>query len=282
MKKTVLFAISMIMLLVLTSCASASENEIHVVSREDGSGTRGAFVSLFDIVKKEENGDSKDRTTREAIIINKTDVMLSIVTGDKDAIGYVSYGSLSPNIKPMAIDGFSPSPANMLSSDYSIVRPFYIVTRSEPNPLRSDFISFILSSEGQAIVSDGYIPVNVTPQKFTSTNPDGKIVITGSSSVTPIMEKLVENYLEINKIAHIEILMTDSSTGIQSTIESTCDIGMVSRDLKEDERLSLEETQIALDGIVVIVNKNNPVDNLSKEQVYKIFSGEILDWEEVE
>ncbi|MDR0665361.1 MAG: substrate-binding domain-containing protein [Helicobacteraceae bacterium] len=253
---------------------------VNVVSRESGSGTRGAFVELFGVEEKTADGKKKDTTTKEAIIAKQTDVMMTNIASDRYAIGYISLGSLNSTIKPVKIDGVSPSSANIKNGSYKIARPFNIAVKSGISPLAQSFIDFILSKEGQAVIAKNYIAINDDAKPFGGSTLSGKIVVAGSSSVTPVMEKLREAYLLVNKNAKIEIQMSDSSAGINAAIEGTCDIGMASRELKASELQKLAATQIALDGVVVIVNKENPLDNLTKDQVKSIFSGKTTKWNE--
>lgn len=256
-------------------------NDISVISREDGSGTRGAFIELFAIEEKGEDGTRTDNTTKDATIASKTDVMLTNVAGDDFAIGYVSLGSLNDNIKALKIDGIEATAANVKNSSYKIARPFNIATKGEPTGLAKDFIDFVMSSDGQAVVSKSYIAINDAATAYAGEKPAGKIVIAGSSSVTPIMEKLVEAYKAINGNAEIEVQLSDSTAGMQATMDGTCDIGMASRDLKDSEKSSLTGLAIALDGIGVIVNNNNTTTDLTSEQVKAIFTGETTIWSEI-
>jgi phosphate transport system substrate-binding protein len=256
-------------------------SEINVVSREDGSGTRGAFTELLGLEKKGENGSKTDLTTDEAIITNKTGVMLMDIAGDKYGIGYISLGSLNESVKPVNIDGVQPTAENIKNGSYTVARPFNIATKGEKTGVAADFMCFILSAEGQKIVSEGYISINDSAEPFKSDMSSGKIVVAGSSSVTPVMEKLTEAYLLLNTNADIEVQMSDSTSGMTGAIEGTCDIGMASRPLKESELQVLTPTAIALDGIVIIVNNMNPVSNLSRELVAKIYAGDLTAWDEV-
>ncbi|MGN0149666.1 MAG: substrate-binding domain-containing protein [Clostridia bacterium] len=264
------------------SSAFKADRAITVVSREDGSGTRGAFIELFGIEEKDANGNKTDKTTTEAIIANKTDVMLTNVAGDEYAIGYVSLGSLSSSVKAVKIDGTEATPENVKNGTYKIARPFNIATKAEISDTAKDFIDFILSREGQEVVTNGYIPVNDSAQAYSGSKPAGKIVVAGSSSVSPIMEKLKEAYLAVNTNAEIEIQTSDSTSGMNGAIEGTCDIGMASRDLKDSELAELTPTAIALDGIAVIVNNQNPIANLTSDSVKTIFTGEVTSWSEAE
>ncbi|MEM1484656.1 substrate-binding domain-containing protein [Oscillospiraceae bacterium PP1C4] len=252
---------------------------ITVVSREDGSGTRGAFIELFKIEEKKEDGTKTDHTTKEATIANKTDVMLQNVIGDKYAIGYVSLGSLSDTVKAVPIDGVAASAENVKNGSYKIARPFNIATKGEPSGLTKDFIDFIMSKEGQEVVAKSYIAIDDTTLAYAGTKPEGKIVIAGSSSVTPIMEKLVEAYKAINPAAAIEVQQSDSTAGMTAAIDGTCDIGMASRGLKDSEKDKLKSISIANDGIAVIVSTTNPLSGLTSEQVKAIFTGAVTEWD---
>ncbi len=256
--------------------------EISVVSREEGSGTRGAFIELFGIEQKDANGEKVDYTTTEADFTNSTSVMLSTVAGDEYAIGYVSLGSLNDTVKALKVDGVEATEANIKAGTYKAARPFNIATKGDVSEVAQDFIDFILSTEGQAVVSEnGYIALDdVKP--YAGSKPAGKIVVAGSSSISPVMEKLKEAYLKINTGAEIEIQTLDSSTGMTMTAEGTCDIGMASRELKDTEiDNGLTGTVIATDGIAVIVNKANTLDDITSEQVKNIYVGDVLTWDEI-
>lgn len=256
--------------------------EISVVSREEGSGTRGAFIELFGIEQKDANGEKVDYTTTEADFTNSTSVMLSTVAGDEYAIGYVSLGSLNDTVKALKVDGVEATEANIKAGTYKAARPFNIATKGDVSEVAQDFIDFILSTEGQAVVSEnGYIALDdVKP--YAGSKPAGKIVVAGSSSISPVMEKLKEAYLKINTGAEIEIQTLDSSTGMTMTAEGTCDIGMASRELKDTEiDNGLKGTVIATDGIAVIVNKANTLDDIKSEQVKNIYVGDVLTWDEI-
>lgn len=259
-------------------------NDITVVSREDGSGTRSAFIELFGVEQKDENGEKVDYTTVDANITNNTEVMMSTVAGNEYAIGYVSLGSLSDkvNVKAVKIDGAEASEENIKSGEYKVFRPFNIATNGEVSDAAQDFINFILSTEGQEVVSEnGYIALDGA-EAFTSNGATGKVVVAGSSSVTPVMEKLKEAYAALNSGVEIEINQSDSTTGMTNTIEGVCDIGMASRELKEEEiSAGLVGTVIANDGIAVIVNNESSVDELTSEQVKSIFTGEVYSWDEI-
>ena len=265
-----------------TAASAAAESSdfdnseyINVVSREDGSGTRGAFIELFGVEEKNDAGEKIDNTTDEAIITNSTDVMLTTVLGDEYSIGYVSLGSLNDSVKAVSIDGAEATVDNIKSGDYTIARPFNIATKGTPSDVAQDFINFIMSADGQAVISDNkYIPVD--------DGASGKVVVAGSSSVTPVMEKLKEAYVAVNSGAEIEIQESDSTTGMTAAMDGTCDIGMASRELKDSETEGgLTAAVIAMDGIAVIVNNDNPTADLSKDTVKGIYTGEITSWDGV-
>ena len=253
---------------------------VNVVSREDGSGTRGAFIELFGIEEKGADGTKKDNTTQEAIIASKTDVMLTNIAGDEYAIGYVSLGSLNDTVKALNIDGVEATTANVKNGTYKVSRPFNIATKGVGTPLTQDFISFILSKEGQEVVAKSYISVDDAAAAYAGTKPEGKLVIAGSSSVAPVMEKLVEAYKAINPNATIEMQTSDSTAGMTGAMDGTCDIGMASRALKDSEAAELNGTEIALDGIAVIVNPKNTNTNMTKDQVKAVFTGAVTTWDE--
>lgn len=259
-----------------------ASNDITIVSREDGSGTRGAFIELIGIEEKI-NGEKVDMTTEEAQITNSTSVMLTTVAGDEYAIGYVSLGSLDDSVKALKIDGAEATAENIKNGSYKVSRPFNIAVKEDlNNEVANDFIAFIMSTEGQAIVEEnGYISVDGATE-FAGTSPEGKVVVGGSSSVAPVMEKLIEAYKAVNPNAEIELQTTDSTTGMESAISGNYDIGMASRELKDEEvTQGLVGTVIATDGIAIIVNNNSTVDELSAEQVRTIYVGEAYTWEEV-
>ena len=262
-----------------------SGRDISVVSREDGSGTRGAFVELFGIEARTPSGGKKDMTTREAVIANKTDVMMLNIANDPYAIGYISLGSLNDSIRALDIDGVKASAKNVKNGSYKISRPFNIATKGKPSGLAADFIAFILSKEGQEVVAKSYIAVKDDAAPYAggkqSGKRSGKITVAGSSSVTPVMEKLKEAYMAKNPGAVIEIQMSDSTAGMTGAINGTCDIGMSSRNLKDSEKAKLDEITIAHDGIAVIVNNRNPLTNAGGEQVKRIFTGAAVKWSDV-
>lgn len=258
-----------------------SKKSITVLSREDGSGTRGAFIELFGIEKKDTSGKKVDYTTDEAAITNSTAVMLASVAGDNYAIGYVSLGSLNDSVKAVKIDGADATISNINNGSYKISRPFNIAVKEGLTPVAQDFVNFILSDKGQKVIAANKY-IQVAAKSYISSKASGKIVVAGSSSVSPVMEKLIEAYKSENPNAKIELQTSDSTTGITNTINGTCDIGMASRSLKDSEKSKgVQEVTIAIDGIAVIVNKLNPTKNLSKAQVEQIFTGKTLKWNEV-
>lgn len=295
MKKSIVMTLTAALLLfTIAGCGGDKNNEqgadgdngpsgpINVISREDGSGTRGAFIELFGIEEKGADGKKIDNTIDSAEITNNTSVMMTTVAGDTSAIGYISLGSLNDSVKGLKIDGVAPSAETVKDGSYAISRPFNIATKGDLSPLAKDFMAFILSKEGQDVVEKkGYIRVDDTGA-FTGTKPAGKVVIGGSSSVTPVMEALAEAYKGVNPDADLIIQATDSTTGMNAVLEGICEIGMASRALKDSERSGgLTPTVIALDGIVVAVNTKNPVEGLTRDQVKEIYTGVLTEWAEV-
>lgn len=269
-----------------TEAAAAGDfdtsKEISVNSREDGSGTRGAFIELFGVEEKAADGTKVDNTTVEANITNSTAVMMTSVAGDPYAIGYISLGSLNDTVKAAKIDGAEATTENVANGSYKVARPFNIVTKDGLSDVAKDFVDYIMSAEGQDIIEqNGYIKIDQNAAAYAGSKPEGKIVVAGSSSVSPVMEKLKEAYLAVNTNADIEIQTSDSTTGVTSTQEGICDIGMASRDLKDTE-IGVTATTIAQDGIAVIVNNENPVENLTSDQVKSIFTGETTVWADVQ
>lgn len=259
-----------------TSESTGMSGAIHVVSREDGSGTRGAFVELTGV--EDDNGDN---TTVEAEIANRTDAVLTTVAGNEAAIGYVSLGSLNDTVKAVTVDGVEATVDNVKSGTYTLSRPFNIATKGEPTGVAADFINFIMSADGQAIVGEDYITVNDEAEAFTSDGSSGQITVGGSSSVSPVMEQLIEAYKAVNPNAQIDLQTSDSTSGMTGAMDGTFAIGMASRELHEDEAGQLTAQAIAMDGIAVIVNPANTVDNLTMDQIRSIYVGETTDWSEV-
>lgn len=250
-----------------------------MISREDGSGTRGAFIELMGIEQ-----DDVDMTTEMAEITNSTSVMMTTVAGNKQAIGYVSLGSLDETqVKAVQVDGVAASADGVKDGSYSVSRPFNIATMGEATGLAADFINFVMSEQGQAIVEEnGYISEGNTGA-FESTMESGDLTIGGSSSIVPVMEKLIEGYEAVNANANIQLQQSDSTTGMNSVIDGSYDIGMASREVKDSElEAGLVSQVIALDGIAVIVNLENPINNLTSEQIMQIYTGAVTQWEELQ
>ena len=280
------------MALAITAAASVfaapkfnSKKSISVLSREDGSGTRGAFIELFGVEQKNSSGKKVDYTTDEAAITNSTSVMLTSVAGDNYSIGYVSLGSLNDSVKALKIDGVQATIDNIKNGSYKISRPFNIAVKANISAAAQDFVNFIMSDQGQKIVEKNkYISVDTnSAYGFKSSGKSsGKVVVAGSSSVSPVMEKLIEAYKSVNPNVKIELQTSDSTTGITNAASGTCDIGMASRSLKETEKSKgLKEITIAMDGIAVVVNKSNPLDNANKNTVRDIYTGKIQKWNEI-
>lgn len=261
---------------------AASDENITAVSREDGSGTRGAFIELFGIEQKDKDGNKVDKTTSSVQITNSTSVMMTTVAENKAAIGYISLGSLNDTVKAVKIDGAEASVDTVKDGSYKIVRPFNIVTKDKLSKQAQDFENYIMSADGQKIIEDnGYISVGDKPA-YEATAVEGKVVVAGSSSVTPVMEKLAEGYKAVNDKVDIEVQQSDSTTGMTSAIDGLCDIGMASRDLKDSEtEAGLTATVIAKDGIAVIVNNDSGVEELTSEQVKDVYTGNITTWEDL-
>ena len=258
--------------------SSGTSGEISVLTREDGSGTRSAFIELFGIEE-----DDVDNTTPSAEVTNSTSVMMTTIAGNEAAIGYVSLGSLDDSVKALKVDGVEASVDNILNGSYKVSRPFNIVYKEDSlSEVAQDFINFIMSEEGQAVVEEeGYVSEG-NNGAFAGTQPSGTITVAGSSSVTPVMEKLQEAYKAVNPNATIEVQQNDSSTGISSTISDVCDIGMASRDVNDDElSQGITSLTIAMDGIAVIVNQNNSLDDITSDQVKSIYTGETTDWADI-
>lgn len=278
MKRAICFILTM-----LLTVTAALADEINVISREDGSGTRGAFTELFGIEHKDETGEKVDCTTDNCDITNSTSVMMISVSGNDCAIGYISLGSMNDSVKALRVDGAEPNIENIKSGAYSVARPFNIATLAEPGEAAQDFMSFIMSAEGQAIIeASGYIPVAENAPAFAGGSASGKLVIAGSSSVYPVMEKLKEAYEDVNPNVEIELQQSDSSSGMTAVRDGVCHIGMASRALKDSELESgLIPMVIAMDGIAVIVSNDNPVEELTSEQIHDIYTGVITDWSEI-
>ena len=275
MKK--LFAI--VLALALTcAVAFAAEGTITVMSREDGSGTRGAFVELTGGEQ-----DDVDMTTVDAVITNSTAVMLTSVAGDPNAIGYVSMGSLNETVKAVSVDGNAATVEGIKDGSYTLSRPFVVTTFGEVGEIAQDFLNYIMSAEGQAVINEeGYIAIDDAAEAYTAAGVSGEITVGGSSSVTPVMEKLAEAYMALNPDVTVVVQQSDSTTGVTGTIEGTVDLGMASRALKaEEEEQGVVGTTIAMDGIAVIVNLENDTENLTTEQIMNIYTGAITDWSEL-
>lgn len=285
LKKLVGIAVSAcIIFSAFTGCTEEKWNKnssINVLSREDGSGTRGAFIELFGVEKKNAQGKKVDYTTDEASITNSTAVMLTTVAGNKYAIGYVSLGSLSSSVKAVKIDGVSATVDNINNGSYKIARPFNVAVRDNLSNAAKDFLNYILSSDGQNIIAANKYIKLPAENSYKASGVSGKIVVAGSSSVSPVMEKLIEAYKALNPSVQIELQTSDSTTGVINAIDGTCDIGMASRALKDSEKeKGVREVTIAIDGIAVIINNDNPVESLKKSDVEGIFTGKVNSWSE--
>ena len=269
----------------LTGCGNSSDFDagkaIGAITREEGSGTRGAFIELFGLEEKQADGSKKDLISKDIGVESNTNTILTTVQNDVYAIGYISMGSLNDNVKALQIDGISGTTANVKNGTYKISRPFNIATKGEAVGLAKDFIDFIMSKEGGEVIGKSYISIDENAVPYAGNKEGGTITVGGSSSVSPLMEKLIERYKQINPNATVQLQISDSSIGMTKTIEGAYDIGMASRELKDSEKAELKDTQIALDGIAVIVSKQNTVTNLSKEEVKKIYLSEAEVWSDI-
>ena len=287
MKKIIaLGLISIMMFLTLTGCTTSNSGggdlgTINVISREDGSGTRGAFIELVEILEEDKDGNKVDRTYEEAIIQSGTNSVITSVEGDKASIGYISLGSLKDSVKSLKIEGIEPTAENVKNGTYKISRPFNIAYMEDIDELTQDFISFLSTDRaGEIIEAEGYIRTDSTGA-YEEKDLSGSITIAGSTSVSPVMEKLSEEYRKINPEVSIEIQSTGSSAGIQSAIEGSSHIGMASRDLDDEEKEKLQFQAIAIDGIAVIINKDNAIDDIKLEDLKNIYIGEITSWDKI-
>ncbi len=263
--------------------SAVAGKSITVVSREEGSGTRDAFTELLGITEEDASGEDVDNTTVDAEITNSTAVMMTTVRGNTAAIGYISLGSLNDDVKAIKVDGAEATAENIKNGTYKVSRPLNIVTRDDTSEAASDFIQFIMSSEGQRVVEDkGYVSTD-SGEGYTASGIEGKIVVAGSSSVAPLMEALAENYMALNSGVTINVEQNDSTTGVNSTVDGICDIGMASRDLKDSETAKgVSAATIAMDGIAVIVNSENPIEALDADTIRDIYVGDITEWDDVE
>lgn len=260
-----------------------ADQDITVISREDGSGTRGAFIELTGVEQKDADGKKVDRTTEAAAVQSSTNGVMTAVANDAAAIGYISLGSLNDTVKAVTVDGVKAGADTVKDGSYTLARPFNLVTNGDAtDPVAVDFLAYCLSADGQALATDkGYI--GSEGEAFTSAQPAGKIVVGGSSSVAPLMEKLVEAYKTVNPNAEIEHLTTDSTTGVSGALDGSYTIGLASRELKDSEKeAGAKATVLAMDGIAVVVNPENPVENLTVDQIQSIYVGEVTTWDEVE
>lgn len=256
---------------------------IHVISREDGSGTRGAFTEITKVLEKNAEGNEEDKTYMEATIQNSTDGVMTSVMSDTTSIGYISLGSLNDKIKAVEIEGVQPTATTIKDGSYAIARPFNVAYKDQLNKNAQDFWDFMFSQQGQEIiVKEGYVESDDKAPVYTAPNTiKGKISVVGSTSVTSVMEVLAEEYQALNPDVTIDITSNGSSAGVAAAIDGTADIGMASRELKEEEKTDLTVEVLAMDGIAVIVNNENPIDELTMEQVKDVFTGKLTSWEDL-
>ena len=285
MKKMIVSILLISTMIAIVGCGSNngfdSNRIINVITREEGSGTRGAFTELFELEERDADGNKKDMISKEASVESNTNSILSTVQNDTYAIGYISMGSLNDDVKAVDIDGIAATAENVQSGTYPISRPFNIATSGDVTGVTKDFIEFILSAEGQEVVAGSYISVDENATPYAGNKESGTITVGGSSSIAPLMEKLIERYAQLNPNADVELQISDSSIGMTQTMEGAYDIGMASRALKDSEKEELTDLPIALDGLAVIVNKENEITNLSKTDVQKIYLAEVETWSEI-
>lgn len=287
MRKAIVSILLISTMMLLVGCGNSNKDgfdfdrTINVITREEGSGTRGAFTELFELEERQEDGSKRDLISKEASVESNTNTILSTVQNDIYAIGYISMGSLNDDVQALEIEGVPATAENVKNGSYQISRPFHIAVKGELTGVAKDFVDFILSAEGQEVVAGSYISVGENAEPYAGNKESGNITVGGSSSVAPLMEKLIERYAELNPNASVELQISDSSIGMTQTIEGAYDIGLASRELKDSEKEELTEIQIALDGIAVIVNKENEITGLSKEDVQKIYLAQAETWSEI-
>lgn len=282
-----LLAAAALAVTMLAGCESSegsqeAAGDITVITREDGSGTRGAFIELTGVEETDADGNKTDKTTADAVTLRSTDAVLTQVKGNAAAIGYISLSSMNGDVKALSIEGVEPTVDNIKQDKYAIARPFNIATKGTLSDAAQDFVNYIMSKDGQTVIEEqGCVSVNSEAAAFESNGAEGTVKIDGSSSVTPVMTKLKEAYEKINDKVDIQIQQTDSTSGMKTVSEGACDIGMASRELKDTEAKELTGTTIAKDGIAIIVNKNNELKDITVDTVKKIYTGEITAWEDV-
>ncbi len=263
------------------STTDVSKKDITVISREEGSGTRGAFIELTGVQEKDASGKKIDKTTKDAIIANGTDNVLTQVAGNDAAIGYISLGSLNDTVKALKVDGVEATSENVKNGSYKVQRPFNIATKGTVSEVSQDFIDYIMSKDGQDVIGKSYIPAKDGAAAYAGKKPTGNVVVAGSTSVGPIMEKLAEAYMKVNTNAKVTVQQTDSTAGMKATTDGTCDIGMSSRELTDSEKSTLTPLEIAKDGIAIIVNKANTLSDATKDMLKNIYNGTTTKWADV-
>lgn len=280
--KTVFKAITGILLSMSLMACGVDDDTIHVLTREQGSGTRGAFIELFKIEQKDAQGNKVDLTVETAEETNSTSVMITTISSDVNALGYISLGSLNDDVKALKIDNAEATVENVKNGSYKISRPFNVVTQENLSDVANDFMTFIMSAQGQQVIEENGFITEGNQGNYRSAHLSGTVKIAGSSSITPVMEKLKEAYVALNPNVEIQIQQSDSTTGVTNTIDGLCDIGMASRELKDSElEKGVVATEICLDGIAVIVHIDSPLENLTSQQVLDIYTGKITSFSEV-
>lgn len=284
-RKLLAIVAALTMVFSVALAAFDASQTISVVSREEGSGTRGAFIELTGIATKGADGKEVDNTYLEADFVNSTSLVMTTVASNEYAIGYASLSSVLANdtVKALKVNGVVASTEDILSQAYPIARPFNIVTKGElTDEIAKDFYAFIMSKEGQKVVGEnGLVPVDTaeTPA-YEGKALEGKLTVGGSTSVTPIMEKLAEAYNVLQPKVVIDLQSTGSTAGVTGALDGTYQLGMASRGLKDSEKGNgAVGTVIAMDGIAVIVHPDNPIEDLTVEQIRQVFVGEVTTWD---
>ena len=291
MKKILLAILSIAMVGVLgVAAVGCGEDKmtdtITVITRESGSGTRGAFIELTGVQQKDKDGNKVDRTVKTAQVANSTAVALQNVQKNPSAIAYISLGSLTDSVKAVPFEGTAATVDNIKNGSYTLSRPFNLAYKEDnDNPTLADFMKYIASTEAAEVINgeDFIAPENTASYTKPATAPTEKLVVNGSSSVYPLMQALVESYCKASGVSKstIDLQFNDSTAGMTGAMNGTYDLGMASRELEESEAAALQSVVLATDGIAVIVNNMNPITNITKEQLCNIYIGVATKWSDV-
>lgn len=257
-----------------------ASSDIHVITREDGSGTRTAFTEIAGVV--DENDD--DIITPIATVQNGTNAVMQGVAGDVYSIGYISLGSLNDSVKAVSVNGVAAEADLVASGEYEVARNFNVTYGGELSEVAQDFWDFMFSAQGQELaVDEGYVAADASAPEYEAKGLSGDITIVGSTSVEPVIEAMSEAYRELNPDVSIDITAPGSGAGVTAAIDGTADIGMASRELSDEEQDQVTETAaIAVDGIAVIVHNDNPLEDLSLEDIAGIYLGDLTSWNGVQ